>query len=62
MPHRHRESAVALLKAMHTDPLDWSLPAHRRETFGGMDAAKACRPEQGQNVQDSVSSTSRGSP
>ncbi|AMV00655.1 hypothetical protein TP47_02620 [Xanthomonas citri pv. aurantifolii] len=25
---------------MHTDQLDWSLPAHRRGTLGGMDAAK----------------------
>ncbi|PPU75475.1 hypothetical protein XcuCFBP2542_14160 [Xanthomonas cucurbitae] len=25
---------------MRTDPLDWSLPAHRRGTLGGMDAAK----------------------
>ncbi|RFF39661.1 hypothetical protein DZD52_09350 [Xanthomonas nasturtii] len=24
---------------MHTDQLDWSLPAHRRETLSGMDAA-----------------------
>ncbi|CAD1788360.1 hypothetical protein XSP_000910 [Xanthomonas euroxanthea] len=24
---------------MHTDPLDWSLPAHRRGTLSGMDAA-----------------------
>ncbi|PPU54501.1 hypothetical protein XdyCFBP7245_17715 [Xanthomonas dyei] len=31
---------LALLKAAHTDPLHRSLPAHRRGTFGGMDAAK----------------------
>ncbi|TXD42606.1 hypothetical protein TR80_014150 [Xanthomonas campestris] len=24
---------------MRTDHLDWSLPAHRRRTLGGMDAA-----------------------
>ncbi|MFP7213997.1 hypothetical protein P1A02_16465, partial [Xanthomonas hortorum pv. gardneri] len=30
---------VALLKAMHTDHLDRSLPAHRRGTLRGMDAA-----------------------
>ncbi|QNM63757.1 hypothetical protein XHV734_5086 [Xanthomonas hortorum pv. vitians] len=30
---------VALLKAMNTDHLDWSLPAHRRGTLRGMDAA-----------------------
>jgi len=24
---------------MHTDHLDWSLPAHRRGTLRGMDAA-----------------------
>ncbi|NHF68302.1 hypothetical protein FFY45_21860 [Xanthomonas hortorum] len=30
---------VVLLKAMHTDHLDWSLPAHRRGTLRGMDAA-----------------------
>ncbi|APP86838.1 hypothetical protein E1J29_01480 [Xanthomonas hortorum pv. vitians] len=30
---------IALLKAMHTDHLDWSLPAHRRGTLRGMDAA-----------------------
>ncbi|PPU57475.1 hypothetical protein XdyCFBP7245_06780 [Xanthomonas dyei] len=30
----------ALLATTHTDQLDWSLPAHRRVTFGGMDAAK----------------------
>ncbi|NMI52607.1 hypothetical protein E1J25_13075 [Xanthomonas hortorum pv. taraxaci] len=31
--------SVALLKALHTDHLDWSLPAHRRGTLRGMDAA-----------------------
>ncbi|WP_158591108.1 hypothetical protein, partial [Xanthomonas sp. CFBP 7698] len=30
---------VALLIALHTDQHDWSLPAHRRGTLGGMDAA-----------------------
>ncbi|CAD0330176.1 hypothetical protein CFBP2533_21330 [Xanthomonas hortorum pv. pelargonii] len=30
---------VALFKTMHTDHLDWSLPAHRRGTLRGMDAA-----------------------
>ncbi|APP84597.1 hypothetical protein BI317_10915 [Xanthomonas hortorum pv. gardneri] len=30
---------AALLKAMHTDHPDWSLPAHRRGTLRGMDAA-----------------------
>ncbi|NMI22469.1 hypothetical protein E1J24_11580 [Xanthomonas hortorum pv. pelargonii] len=30
---------IALLKAMLTDHLDWSLPAHRRGTLRGMDAA-----------------------
>ncbi|KAB0539762.1 hypothetical protein F7R02_02310 [Xanthomonas cissicola] len=30
---------AALLKALRTDQLDWSLPAHRRGTLGGMDAA-----------------------
>ncbi|PUE98647.1 hypothetical protein C7T87_18185 [Xanthomonas hortorum pv. hederae] len=30
---------VALLRNMHTDHLDWSLPAHRRGTLRGMDAA-----------------------
>ncbi|PPU23174.1 hypothetical protein XspCFBP7912_21495, partial [Xanthomonas sp. CFBP 7912] len=27
------------LRALPTDHLDWSLPAHRRGTLGGMDAA-----------------------
>ncbi|CAD0361800.1 hypothetical protein CFBP7900_36250 [Xanthomonas hortorum pv. carotae] len=30
---------IALLKTMHTDHLNWSLPAHRRGTLRGMDAA-----------------------
>ncbi|PPT29950.1 hypothetical protein XaCFBP7622_13005 [Xanthomonas arboricola] len=30
---------AALLRTMHTDHLDWSLPAHRRGTLSGMDAA-----------------------
>ncbi len=30
---------AASLKNMHTDHLDWSLPAHRRGTLCGMDAA-----------------------
>ena len=30
---------VALFKPMHADHLDWSLPAHRRGTLRGMDAA-----------------------
>ncbi|NMI23867.1 hypothetical protein E1J24_18975 [Xanthomonas hortorum pv. pelargonii] len=30
---------AVLLKTMHTSPLDWSLPAHRRGTLRGMDAA-----------------------
>ncbi|PPU77731.1 hypothetical protein XhhCFBP4925_18690 [Xanthomonas hortorum pv. hederae] len=30
---------VALLKTMGTDHRDWSLPAHRRGTLRGMDAA-----------------------
>ncbi|NMI20988.1 hypothetical protein E1J24_03590 [Xanthomonas hortorum pv. pelargonii] len=29
----------ALLATMHTDHLDWPLPAHRRGTLRGMDAA-----------------------
>jgi hypothetical protein len=29
----------ALLATMHTDIPDWSLPAHRRRTLRGMDAA-----------------------
>ncbi|CAD0328599.1 hypothetical protein CFBP8129_22350 [Xanthomonas hortorum pv. gardneri] len=29
----------ALLATMRTDTLDWSLPAHRRGTLRGMDAA-----------------------
>ncbi|PPU65554.1 hypothetical protein XhhCFBP4925_23970, partial [Xanthomonas hortorum pv. hederae] len=30
---------AALLKTMRTEHLDWSLPAHRRGTLRGMDAA-----------------------
>ncbi|PUF01516.1 hypothetical protein C7T87_03185 [Xanthomonas hortorum pv. hederae] len=30
---------AVLLKTLHTDHLDWSLPAHRRGTLRGMDAA-----------------------
>ncbi|MCE4339633.1 hypothetical protein LYZ89_21825, partial [Xanthomonas hortorum pv. vitians] len=30
---------VALRRYKHTDHLDWSLPAHRRGTLRGMDAA-----------------------
>ncbi|NHF67697.1 hypothetical protein FFY45_18665 [Xanthomonas hortorum] len=30
----------ALLKAINTDHLDWSLPVHRRGTLSGMDAAQ----------------------
>ncbi|MCM5639533.1 hypothetical protein [Xanthomonas hortorum] len=30
---------AALLKTMRTDQLDWPLPAHRRGTLRGMDAA-----------------------
>ncbi|MGN5566212.1 hypothetical protein GS645_18175, partial [Xanthomonas hortorum pv. gardneri] len=33
------DSQSALLKTMHTDHLDWSLPAHRRGTLRGVDAA-----------------------
>ncbi|MGN5516668.1 hypothetical protein GS643_19755 [Xanthomonas hortorum pv. gardneri] len=36
----HRTAARRALPAtMHTDPLDWSLLAHRRGTLRGMDAA-----------------------
>ncbi|NMI17700.1 hypothetical protein E1J23_09985 [Xanthomonas gardneri] len=31
---------VALFKTRHTDHLDWPLPAHRRGTLRGMDAAQ----------------------
>ncbi|PPT31758.1 hypothetical protein XarjCFBP7653_11800 [Xanthomonas arboricola] len=31
--------SAALLKTMHTDHLDWSLPANRRGTLRGIDAA-----------------------
>ncbi|MCE4355786.1 hypothetical protein NY671_07545 [Xanthomonas hortorum pv. pelargonii] len=37
----HQMAALhALLATMHTDHLDWSLPAHRRGTLCGMDAAE----------------------
>ncbi|PPT18541.1 hypothetical protein XarCFBP6771_17065 [Xanthomonas arboricola] len=32
-------SSVSLFKTLHTDYLDRSLPAHRRGTLRGMDAA-----------------------
>ncbi|MBB3827417.1 hypothetical protein FHR50_003648 [Xanthomonas arboricola] len=35
----HRQLAGRWLRSLHTDHLDWSLPAHRRRTLGGMDAA-----------------------
>ncbi|MBB4756749.1 hypothetical protein FHT15_001404 [Xanthomonas campestris] len=35
----HRSASVALLKPTHTYHLYWSLPAHRRGTLSGMDAA-----------------------
>ncbi|CAD0360532.1 hypothetical protein CFBP7900_32400 [Xanthomonas hortorum pv. carotae] len=36
----HRTAAQhALLATLHTDHPDWSLPAHRRGTLRGMDAA-----------------------
>ncbi|QDS15359.1 hypothetical protein FPL04_06695 [Xanthomonas arboricola] len=39
-PHRIRQFAGCVIeKNMHTDQLDWSLPAHRRGTLRGMDAA-----------------------
>ncbi|PPU76898.1 hypothetical protein XcuCFBP2542_08250 [Xanthomonas cucurbitae] len=36
---RRVAAARAGLKTLRTDHLDWSLPAHRRGTLGGMDAA-----------------------
>ncbi|MCC4610316.1 hypothetical protein LL967_20860, partial [Xanthomonas campestris pv. zinniae] len=36
---RSRTFAGCLIKALRTDQLDWSLPAHRRGTLSGMDAA-----------------------
>ncbi|EWC50487.1 hypothetical protein XAR_2916 [Xanthomonas citri pv. glycines str. 8ra] len=39
MPHAPESPLVALLKTMYTDHLDWSLPAYRRGTLRGMDAA-----------------------
>ncbi|MFS8413639.1 hypothetical protein EIQ10_21365 [Xanthomonas campestris pv. campestris] len=37
--HRTRRSVGCLLKAINTDHLRWPLPAHRRGTLRGMDAA-----------------------
>jgi hypothetical protein len=38
--HRYPNNArYALLANMHTNHLDWSLPAHRRGTLRGMDDA-----------------------
>ncbi|NMI22205.1 hypothetical protein E1J24_10190 [Xanthomonas hortorum pv. pelargonii] len=37
--HHRTAALLALLATMHTDTLDWSLPAHRRGTLRGMDAA-----------------------
>ncbi|PPU52282.1 hypothetical protein XarbCFBP6827_12390 [Xanthomonas arboricola] len=36
---RNPDAASCLLVTAHTDHLDWSLPAHRRGTLRGMDAA-----------------------
>ncbi|MBB3779524.1 hypothetical protein FHY16_002280, partial [Xanthomonas campestris] len=33
------QGASSTALAMHTDRLNWSLPAHRRGTLSGMDAA-----------------------
>ncbi|PPT35270.1 hypothetical protein XarjCFBP7653_18660 [Xanthomonas arboricola] len=38
-PHRTRQLVGCFIKTMHTDRLDWLLPAHRRGTLSGMDAA-----------------------
>ncbi len=39
-PIRHdRTGRIQHCSSMHTDRLDWSLPAHRRGTLSGMDAA-----------------------
>ncbi|MBB3807699.1 hypothetical protein FHT03_003737 [Xanthomonas arboricola] len=35
----HQAVYWCFLKTRRNDHLDWSLPAHRRETLGGMDAA-----------------------
>ncbi|MBB3807843.1 hypothetical protein FHR51_004044 [Xanthomonas arboricola] len=37
--HRVADPPIAVLKTLRTDHLDWSLPAHRRGTLSGMDAA-----------------------
>ncbi|MBB5767405.1 cell wall assembly regulator SMI1 [Xanthomonas arboricola] len=34
-----KQGASSTALAMHTDPLHWPLPAHRRGTLSGMDAA-----------------------
>ncbi|MBB3814549.1 hypothetical protein FHY13_002920, partial [Xanthomonas arboricola] len=34
-----KKSTSSTALPMHTDHLDWSLPAHRRGTLSGMDAA-----------------------
>ncbi|PPU64615.1 hypothetical protein XcodCFBP4690_08385 [Xanthomonas codiaei] len=36
----HQTVGWWFLNALRTDQLDWSLPAHRRGPFGGMNAAK----------------------
>ncbi|ARR17897.1 hypothetical protein CLM98_10545 [Xanthomonas citri pv. citri] len=36
-----RRRLLAGFKTLHTDQRDWPLPAHRRGTLGGMDAATA---------------------
>ncbi|CAJ23614.1 hypothetical protein XCV1937 [Xanthomonas euvesicatoria pv. vesicatoria str. 85-10] len=40
--HRFARLVVAGcgVETLHTDQRDWSLPAHRRGTLGGLDAAK----------------------
>ncbi|SON74883.1 conserved hypothetical protein [Xanthomonas phaseoli pv. phaseoli] len=37
--HRARQFAGCLVAALRTDHCDWSLPAYRRGTLRGMDAA-----------------------
>ncbi|NHF66299.1 hypothetical protein FFY45_11235 [Xanthomonas hortorum] len=39
-PHRTRKFVGCFVESLHTDHLDWSLPAHRRGTLCGMDAAE----------------------
>ncbi|SYZ53815.1 hypothetical protein CPBF367_18920 [Xanthomonas arboricola pv. juglandis] len=39
MLHHRSVAQRVLLAALQTDYLDWSLPAHRRGTLRGMDAA-----------------------